>query len=81
MCTYSGYYTTFDEVDRGSLEQGKRADMVILSENPYEVPKEELRRLRVEQLLLGGRPYRKASLSGGAIRQVLKGMRHKDEMN
>lgn len=81
MCTYNGYYTTFDEVDRGSLEQGKRADMVILSENPYEVPKEELRRLRVEQLLLGGRPYRKASLSGGAIRQVLKGMRHKDEMN
>ena len=81
MCTYNGYYTTFDEVDRGSLEQGKKADMVILSENPYEVPKEELGRIRVEQLLLGGRPYRRATLSGSAIRQVLKGMRHKDEVN
>ena len=29
MCTYNGYYTTFDEKERGSLETGKIADMVI----------------------------------------------------
>jgi predicted amidohydrolase YtcJ len=27
MCTYNGYYTTFDEKERGSLEEGKIADM------------------------------------------------------
>ena len=57
MCTYNGYYTTFDEQERGSLEAGKVADMVVLSANPYTVPKEELNRLRVRQLYLAGKPY------------------------
>ena len=43
MCTYNGYYTTFDDKKRGSLEKGKTADMVILSENPYDIPKERLK--------------------------------------
>ena len=32
--------------------------MVILSENPYEVPAAELERIKVEELLLQGRVYR-----------------------
>lgn len=72
MCTYNGYYGSFDEKERGSLEAGKIADMVILSENPYVIPKERLGRLRVEQLLVGGKPYRK--LSRSPIGQVLGGM-------
>ena len=66
MCTYNGCYTTFDEKDRGSLEAGKMADMVILSANPYEIPKKELKNLKVEKLILAGRKYRSAK------RQVLK---------
>ena len=73
MCTYNGYYTTFDEKERGSLETGKIADMVILSENPYEKDVKNLRDIQVKQLLLQGRPYK--SLKGSAISQVLKGMR------
>lgn len=57
MCTYNGYYAGFDEGERGSLEAGKVADMVILSENPYEVPRERVKELRVERLILDGRPY------------------------
>ena len=72
MCTYNGYYTSFDENERGSLEVGKTADMVILSGNPYTVPKASLKTLRVEQTILSGRPYR--PLSGGAVPQVLRGM-------
>ena len=63
MATYNGYYTTFDENERGSLEQGKIADMVILSANPYTVPKEEIKSIKVEQLLLAGQPYRSAKES------------------
>ena len=72
MCTYNGYYTTFDEKERGSLEAGKIADMVILSESPYDVPVEELKRIRVEQLLLGGEPYK--GLKKNPIAQILSGM-------
>ena len=57
MCTYNGYWATFCEDERGSLEVGKIADMCVLSGNPYEVPAEELGSLRVEQLILGGKPY------------------------
>lgn len=57
MCTYNGYYTCFDEQERGSLEIGKIADMVILSDNPYTVPKDTIGQIKVEQLYLAGKPY------------------------
>ena len=77
MATYNGYWTTFDEKERGSLEEGKLADMVILSGNPYETAPEKLKDLKVEQLLLGGRPYRKQSQSVPAA--VLRGMFSKNK--
>ena len=57
MCTYNGYYTTFDERERGSLEAGKIADMVLLDRNPYDIPKEELASVKVKQLYLRGQEY------------------------
>ena len=71
MCTYNGYHQTFDEKERGSLEAGKIADMVILSENPYEMKAEELCNLKVEKLILGGKDYKE--LSENPIKQVLRG--------
>ena len=44
------------EKERGSLEPGKIADMVILSGNPYTVPKDRIKDLRVEQTILSGKP-------------------------
>ena len=72
MCTYNGYWTTFDERERGSLEAGKIADMVILSESPYDMPKEELGRIKVEQLFLGGKPYERQRQ--GFVAALVKGM-------
>ena len=60
MATYNGAYATFDEKERGSLEVGKVADMVILSDNPYTVDNTRLSEIKVEQLLLSGRPYQSA---------------------
>lgn len=60
MATYNGYYATFDEQERGSLEPGKIADMVILSANPYEVDRKDISNLKVKQLILGGKPYQSA---------------------
>ncbi len=76
MATYNGYRASFDEKERGSLEAGKIADMVILSGNPYETAPERLRELKAEQLILGGRAYRKQRQSIPAA--VLRGMlRHR----
>lgn len=72
MCTYNGYAATFDEKERGSLETGKIADMVILSENPYTYAKEKLKEITVEQLLLQGKPYR--SVQVNPILLLLRGM-------
>ena len=47
----------FDEKERGSLEAGKVADMVILNANPLALKPEALRSLKVEKLLLSGKPY------------------------
>ena len=57
------YYTTFDEKERGSLEEGKIADMVILSENPYSVPADKLKDIKVEKLYLEGKEYKPQSKS------------------
>lgn len=63
MCTYNGYYTTFDEKERGSLEEGKIADMVILSHNPFEIPKDKLNKIKIEKLILAGKDYQSAKRS------------------
>jgi hypothetical protein len=58
LYTRNAAWAGFDEKERGSLEQGKSADMVILSANPLAVEPARLRDLRVESLLLAGCPYR-----------------------
>ncbi len=72
MCTVNGYSVTFDEDKRGTLEAGKIADMVVLSENPYDIPAEQLKRLRVEKLYLGGTEYR--SCKENILRAALRGL-------
>lgn len=78
MATYNGHFISFDENERGSLEEGKVADMVILSANPYAVPKEEIGAVRVEQLILGGKPYVSArrNIAGAIARGVFSRNRY-----
>lgn len=72
MCTYNGYYASFDENDRGSLEVGKIADMVILSQNPYEIPLQKIKDIKVEQLYLAGEKYK--SCKSGVMAQIMRGL-------
>lgn len=75
MCTYNGYYTSFDEKERGSLECGKIADMVILSQNPYKVDKRALKDISIVELYLGGKAY--SASKRGALSHVFHGIIHK----
>ena len=72
MATYNGYYTSFDEKQRGSLEAGKIADMVILSDNPYTCDTSCIKDIKVEKLLLNGEDYKNLNIN--PILQVVKGM-------
>ena len=54
MFTYEVAWTTFDEKERGSLEEGKIADMVILNQDPLPLNPQDLRSLKVENLILSG---------------------------
>lgn len=72
MATRNGYTTTFDDDLRGSLEKGKIADMIILSADPYTIPAEEIKSLKVEQLILGGQPYRSAK--EGIAKAAIRGL-------
>ena len=72
MCTINGCRTTFDDRDRGSLEEGKIADMVILSADPYTFPKNEIGLLKAEKLILAGRDYESAKRP--VLKAVLDGL-------
>ncbi|MCK4767511.1 MAG: amidohydrolase [Desulfobacula sp.] len=57
MYTYEVAWTSFDEKERGSLEIGKLADMIILNHNPLKLEPKKLRSLKVEKLFLNGKEY------------------------
>ena len=58
LYTYEVAWASFDEKDRGSLEKGKIADMVILNQDPLKLDPKDLRSLKVEKLILNGKEYK-----------------------
>jgi len=72
------YRTSFDDDQRGSLEVGKWADMVIVNQNPLESGSaDEVRNIQVDSLLLKGKPYKKGMSIPGMIFTGLFGKRVK----
>jgi len=48
-------YAAFEENEKGSLRPGKRADIVVLSEDLLRCPPEKILTAKVEQVILGGK--------------------------
>jgi predicted amidohydrolase YtcJ len=52
--TMGGAVASGDEMNRGSIEPGKWADLAVLSEDPQSVPPEALPNIKVDLTLVGG---------------------------
>jgi len=55
MFTIDAAYAQFEDSIKGSITPGKRADLVILSDNPVRVAPDHLRCIRIERTIVGGR--------------------------
>jgi len=53
--TLGGALASGDEQNRGTLQLGKFADMIVLSQNPLTTPAEELTQIRVDRTYVGGK--------------------------
>ena len=54
MYTTNAAYTSFEEDIKGSIVEGRLADMVVLSADPLKSPPEKIKDIRVEMTIIGG---------------------------
>jgi len=59
--TMSSAFAEFQEKDKGSITPGKLADMVILSDNIFDLKPEAIRNAKVETTIVGGKVVYKAA--------------------
>ena len=64
MYTINAAYASFEEGVKGSLAQGKLADMVVLSDDLTESPREGIKDIRVEMTIIGGEVVWESASSG-----------------
>lgn len=50
-----GAYASFDEDKKGSIEVGKLADLVVLSENILDVAQDRMKDVSVEMTIIDGK--------------------------
>ena len=54
MYTTNAAYASFEEEIKGSITQGKLADMVVLSDDPTKTRPEQIKDIKVEMTIIGG---------------------------
>lgn len=54
MFTLGGAYAAFQDDQKGTLQPGKLADFVVLSEDPFRMPAEDIKDLSVLMTVVGG---------------------------
>lgn len=55
LWTYGGAYASFEEKQKGTIEAGKWADLVVLSEDPTQTAATKIKDISVLQTIVGGK--------------------------
>ncbi|NIM89729.1 MAG: amidohydrolase family protein [Candidatus Aminicenantes bacterium] len=53
--TLNGAYTEFSEEVKGSIESGKVADLVVLDQNIFKIPPEDIKKAKVKMTIMDGK--------------------------
>jgi len=53
--TMYGAYSGFEEKMKGSIEKGKLADVIVVSDDPLTVPPDKLKDIKVEMTIVDGK--------------------------
>jgi len=53
--TVNAAFSSFDEHKRGTIEAGKLADMVVLSDDPFQIAPDKIRNIAVEMTIANGK--------------------------
>jgi hypothetical protein len=54
MYTCNAAHSSFEEKEKGTINEGKLADLVLLSDDPTSVPPEQLKDITVDMTIIGG---------------------------
>jgi predicted amidohydrolase YtcJ len=54
MYTINAAYTNFEENVKGSIEQGKLADMIVLSDDPTKISLDAIKTINIISTIVGG---------------------------
>ena len=66
LLTTEAAYAGFEEGRRGSLELGKLADVIMVSDDPYQMPADALDQIKVDLTMVGGEiVFERAQPRGG----------------
>jgi len=55
MYTLNAAYASFEENVKGSITQGKLADIVVLSNDPIRAAPEQIKDIKVDMTIIGGK--------------------------
>ncbi len=55
MYTVNAAYASFDENIKGSIEEGKLADLTVISSDPRTIPPNQIENIKVKMTILGGK--------------------------
>jgi predicted amidohydrolase YtcJ len=54
VLTLNGAYNSHEEAIKGSIKEGKLGDFVVLSDDPFTIPKEKIKDLQIVRTVVGG---------------------------
>jgi predicted amidohydrolase YtcJ len=56
--TMFGAHSGFEEKNKGSIEVGKLADLIVVSDDPLTIPLDKLKEIKVETTIVDGKLMR-----------------------